>query len=187
VRGPLPEPTRTTAQPEVTPATVSGVDAPAYASLPAAPTSTRPPEARATVVAATATPLAERVRGHTVVLNGRPVQFGVAPFIRDGRLQCEFRTLFEHTGATVSWQSETRTAQSVTEGLRVEIPIGSRIARVNGQPVDLGTTAIIMEGRTIVPVRFFAGATNCAVGWDSRTQVASLQTQTRTIAGRVAE
>jgi hypothetical protein len=75
----------------------------------------------------------------------------------------------------------------VSEGLRVEIPIGSRIARVNGQPVDLGATAIIMEGRTIVPVRFFASSTDCAVGWDSRTQVARLQTQTRMIAGRVAE
>ncbi|MBE9566697.1 MAG: hypothetical protein IMF16_08100, partial [Proteobacteria bacterium] len=43
VRGPLPEPTRTTAPSEVPPATGSEVDAPAFASLPAAPTSTRPP------------------------------------------------------------------------------------------------------------------------------------------------
>ena len=136
---------------------------------------------------ATTTPPVERVRGHTVVLNGRPVQFGVAPFVRNGRLQCEFRTLFEQVGATVSWEPETRTAHSVSEGLRVEIPIGSRMARVNGQSVDLGAAAIIMEGRTIVPVRFFAGATDCAVGWDSRTHVASLQTQTRMIAGGVAE
>jgi hypothetical protein len=57
-----------------------------------------------TAPVATATASLERVRGHTVVLNGRPVQFGVAPFISNGRLQCEFRTLFEHVGATVSWE-----------------------------------------------------------------------------------
>jgi hypothetical protein len=121
-------------------------------------------------------------RAHTIVLNGEVVAFDVSPMIKDGRLQAGFRALFTQTRARVFWIAERRTARSVTETLTVEVPVGSRVASVNGAAVDMGATAEIREGRTMIPIRFFAAATGSALSWDSKTRVAALKAGRREVA-----
>jgi len=121
-------------------------------------------------------------RAHTIVVNGEPVAFDIGPVVKDGRLQAGFRALFGHTGARVCWVSEKKTARSVGDSLIVEVPVGSRVATVNGAAVDMGTEAVIMQGRTIVPLRFFAAATGSTLYWDSSTRVASVGAGRREVA-----
>ncbi len=59
------------------------------------------------------------------------------------------------------------------------MPIGSRIATVNGRHVDMGAVATIKNGRTVVPLRFFAQVTGSSVSWDARARIASVQTPSR--------
>ncbi len=122
------------------------------------------------------------VRGHTVVLNGRPVAFDVAPYIQSERLHVGFRAMMETMGAEVSWSAETRTAKGVRGALRVEVPIGERFARVNGRKIATATPAVIRNGRTMMHVRLLASATGLAVHWDSETQTASVRATTLAIA-----
>ena len=168
-RGPVPEP----AQVKVAEAR------PEAASTPSAEAARAKTTAPVTV--ATAPPV-RQVRGHTVVLNGRPVEFDVAPYIASGRMHAGFRAMFEQTGGAVSWTPETRTARSVAGPLTVEVVPGSRMASVNGTVVDMGAVAKIQEGRTIVPVRFFARATGSRLHWDSQMQTASLLLRSRMLA-----
>jgi hypothetical protein len=119
-----------------------------------------------------------------VVLNGRVVAFDVTPTVQNGRMLAGFRSLFTNTGARVSWIAESRTARSVSGGLTVEIPIGSTIAKVNATTVDMGMPATIEQGRTIVPLRFFAEVTGASLHWDKRTRTAMLDTRTRAVAKR---
>jgi hypothetical protein len=118
-------------------------------------------------------------RRPTVVVNGRPLGANVAPTLVGGQMRTGFRALSAATGARVDWLSDQRVARAVTDSLVVEVPIGSRIATVNGRHVDMGAVATIKNGRTIVPVRFFAQVTGSRVSWEARTQVASVQTPSR--------
>jgi hypothetical protein len=122
-----------------------------------------------------------------VVLNGRAVEFDVAPRIVDGHMQVPFRSLFESQGARVSWDPKTKTAQSVKGALTVEVPIGERMATVNGNAVDMGADASIRKGRTIIPVRFFGEAVGANVQWDGATRTAMVETLDRQIAERPAQ
>jgi hypothetical protein len=121
-----------------------------------------------------------------VVLNGDPLVGGVAPMVIGGQMRSGFRALFAATGARVDWLSQQRTARCVTDSLVVEVPIGSRMATVNGRHVDMGAVATIKNGRTVVPLRFFAQVTGSRVSWDARTRVASVQTPSRAIASAQA-
>lgn len=177
-RGPTPEPVRTAADTKVSATRPTVPALQAIASTAAEPLTSAPP------VPQTA---AARTRGHTVVLNGRPVQFDVASDITNGRMRVGFRAMFEAVGAAVSWVPETRTAKSVQPALEVEVSVGQRVAKVNGRDTDLGMQAVIRDGRTIVPVRFFAAATGSAVHWDGGTRVASVQTRTLAVAERSSE
>jgi hypothetical protein len=120
------------------------------------------------------------------MLNGTRVVADVAPTLVRGRMHTGFRALFTATGARIEWLPEQRVARCVTDSLVVEVPIGSRIAKVNGRHVDMGAVATIKNGRTIVPLRVFAQVTGSRVSWDARTQVASVQTPSRALASAQA-
>jgi len=126
-------------------------------------------------------------RSHTLVLNGKAVEFDVAPEIVGGRMQVAFRSMFESAGGKVTWDARSKTAKSVKGALEVQVPIGGRIALVNGRDVDMGAAASITKGRTIIPVRFFGEAVGAHVSWDAATQTAILRTPERMIAERPTE
>jgi len=117
-----------------------------------------------------------------LLLNGHPVSGEFAPAVVGGRMQGGFRALFAGLGAKVSWLAAIRTARGQSEALTVEVPVGSRIARVNGRRVDMGAAAVVRNGRTVIPVRFFAQATGATLVWDSRTGVAALDRPARAMA-----
>ena len=121
-----------------------------------------------------------------VVLNGGPLVADVAPTLVRGQMRTGFRALFAATGARIDWLPEQRIARCVTDSLVVEVPIGSRIATVNGRHVDMGAVATIKNGRTIVPLRFFGQVTGSIVSWDARTRVASVQTPSSAMASAQA-
>ena len=52
----------------------------------------------------------------------------------------------------------------------IEIVIDNLIAKVNGSNVILDQSAITLNGRTVVPVRFIAESFGASVGWNERTQ-----------------
>lgn len=118
----------------------------------------------------------------TIVLNGQPFNAGVSPTLVDGRLHTGFRALFAASGARVEWIAATRTARCVTDSLTIAVPIGSRIATVNGRHVDLGAVASLRDGRTVVPLQFFAQVTGSHLSWEARTRIASLRTPSHTLA-----
>jgi hypothetical protein len=174
-RGPRPEPARTAAQPAASAA---------RPMAPASQTVARAPGEPVAAVPSLPDRPVDRTRGHTVMLNGRPVAFDVAPVITNGRMRVGFRAMFEQVGGAVSWVPETRTAKSVQPALEVEVPIGRRVAKVNGRDADLGMPAVIRSGRTIVPLRFFAETTGSALNWSPETRTASVWERAVAIAER---
>jgi hypothetical protein len=170
-RGPMPEPSSVAAgaAPAARRPTAPAVSS--YASVNAGVVTDLPP----TPTPATTPP---RPPAHTIMLDGQVVGFDVAPAVVNGKLHAGFRALFNATGARVAWIPEKRTARSVSPTLTVEVPVGSTTATVNGQTVDMGAMATVRDGRTMVPVRFFAEATGAALNWNSDTRIASITART---------
>jgi hypothetical protein len=178
VRGPAPEPTRTAAITAVAPRSADWAEAADVPAAMGAPNVTTPPTVRVTGAARCG-------RTPAVVVNGRPVTGDVDPVVVNGRMQGGLRALFAAIGARISWLSRARTARVVSGSLTIEVPAGSRMAKVNGAQVDMGGPAKIVNGRTVVPVRFFADATGAQISWDAQTGVAKVWTPAGAIARNV--
>lgn len=110
-------------------------------------------------------------------VNGTPVDYekydNVKPVIENDRTVVPVRAVTESIGAEVSWDEDTRTV-TVTKGDTViKMVIDSAEAYVNGEKVDLDADAHIVDGRTIVPLRFVAESLKLNVTWDdaSRTVI----------------
>jgi len=120
---------------------------------------------------------ADRIR---VELNGEPVTFqGAQPREVDGRVLVPLRGVLERMGANVDWSSATQTVTATKGNMDLELPIGSRTAKISGRTVNLDVPAMTMGGYTMVPLRFVSEALGADVTWSNRTQTVMIATDQR--------
>jgi len=136
-----------------------------------------------TLVAANMLMVNARALGEIRVrLDGRYLVFDVPPMIVNGRTLVPFRVIFEELGWEVNWNDETRTASGTRQGLTIELPMTSKMARINGLPVGLDAPAMTWDGRTLVPLRFVAEAGGAEVEWNGVERVVII---TRVVGGEL--
>ena len=98
-----------------------------------------------------------------MIVNNGVVQMDAAPVIRDGRTYVPLRALGDIFGAQCSYDTETgqilvRKAVSQNEQTTVVLTVGASTYQRNGETDTMDAPAYIVNGRTMVPVRFVAEA-----------------------------
>lgn len=108
--------------------------------------------------------------GVKLYVNGEEPSFEVAPFIRDGSTLVPVRAISEALKADVSWNPEERSVLITRGGITVKLLIDSKTVYVDDKELTLEVPAAIVDGSTVVPVRFVSEALKAAVKWESETQ-----------------
>lgn len=110
-----------------------------------------------------------------VEVNGKRLSLDVTPININGRLLVPFREIFEAFGILVEWDNQSRTIKA-TKGsnFKMELKIESKTAIVQGNEVSLDVPAQIINGRTIVPLRFIGESIGAKVEWDVENRIANL-------------
>jgi hypothetical protein len=109
-----------------------------------------------------------------VLVNGQQLKLDVTPAFISGRLLVPLRAIFAALGANIDWNDATQTVTAIRGSITIRLTIGQKIAYKNGAPVTLDVPGRIINGRTLVPLRFVGEALGCQVGWDDATQTASV-------------
>lgn len=110
--------------------------------------------------------------GAAVSVNGYDLPTDVAPVLRRGRTLVPVRAVAEALGAEVAWNAETRTVTLSRNGRSVSLTIDEPIARIDGAEVELDVPGTLIQGRTMVPLRFVGRALGAEVAWDAGTRTA---------------
>lgn len=104
-----------------------------------------------------------------VLIDEFPVSFDVQPVIQSGRTLVPFRAIAEALNIRVNWDGTTQTVEAFDGKTLIKLQIGSQNAFRNGVAVPLDVPAVIIDGRTLIPLRFFSEAFNCNVSWNPDT------------------
>ncbi|MCW2276932.1 stalk domain-containing protein [Heliophilum fasciatum] len=105
----------------------------------------------------------------TVYLDGKKLAFTQDPVIRDDRVLVPLRGIFEALGATVQWDGNVQKVTATKEKTTLWLIIGSASAQKDGQEMLLDRPAEIIEGHTMVPLRFVSESMGCNVRWDDKS------------------
>jgi Copper amine oxidase N-terminal domain len=94
----------------------------------------------------------------------------VSPLIKNGRTLLPARFVTEPLGGDVSWGATEKKVICVLDENLVEFWIGKPVAMVNGVEVQIDPDnsdvfPIIINDRTMVPMRFLAESLGCSVEW----------------------
>lgn len=102
----------------------------------------------------------------TLKINDQLVPTQVAPFIVKDMTLVPAREAFEAMGGVVDWDEINRIVRVTLEGVTVKLVIDSTIGYVNGQEKAMQIPAMIVQDKTMIPVRFVAESLSFTVGWE---------------------
>lgn len=120
--------------------------------------------------------------GVTVELNGETLNFTdangytVNPQIINSRTMVPLRKIFETLGADIEWYGETETVIATKGDTKVKLQINNPVAELTKegitQKITLDSKPVIVNDRTLVPLRFISESLEKQVAWDQETQTA---------------
>ncbi len=112
----------------------------------------------------------------TYMADGQVKTMDVAPMIIDGRLMVPVRYLEDLFGMTPEWDAASKTVTVVYNDAVYQMTIDSNIITVNAMTqIEMDTAAVIIDGRTFVPVSRFANAMGIEYTWDAASQTVMFQ------------
>ena len=110
-----------------------------------------------------------------VKVNNNYLEFDQSPIMVNHRTLVPLRAIAEAIGATVNWNEKTREVTILSENKTVNFKVGQNTIITDGKETILDIYPVIVNSRTLVPVRALSEAFGCVVGWieDGQTVIIS--------------
>lgn len=107
-------------------------------------------------------------------INGDIVKMDVAPMILKGSTMVPLRSLGDFLGAKVDYEPKEQKITFTLFGKVIELVIGRKTAKVNGEPVQLSVPPTIISGRTLVPLRFVSENLGAKVDYEAKSRTITI-------------
>lgn len=105
-----------------------------------------------------------------VLINNKKITFSdVEPINKNSHVLIPLRAVMENMGAEVQWDDKTRTVTIKRNSTLIKLSIGSNKAYINGEEKEIDALAEILDGRTVVPIRFVSEGLGMKVKWVPET------------------
>lgn len=112
-----------------------------------------------------------------VYLDGAAYQDPNMPTVSiDGRTMMPMRGISQELGCTVTWNEEAQQVYAVNDSYTIVFEIGSKTGYKNGEPFIMDVAPMIINDRTMLPLRAFATAMDLEVKWDDPTRSVYIST-----------
>ncbi|MBQ6555497.1 MAG: copper amine oxidase N-terminal domain-containing protein [Firmicutes bacterium] len=109
-----------------------------------------------------------RIGDSQMTVNGEVSELDSPPVIIDSRTLVPIRAIVEALDGKVQWYGETKTAVLQNkDGKTVTLTINSTEALQTGEKVQLDTPPVIINGRTMLPIRFVAESFGYKTDWNA--------------------
>ena len=107
-----------------------------------------------------------------VKVNGEILGFETPPILENDRTLVPMRFILEKMGADVGWYDEHQMVVAQQNNMTVEMSINNPTATVNGKSVAMDVPPRLINGRTMIPLRFLSEELGYSVQWDDNLNMA---------------
>jgi hypothetical protein len=123
-----------------------------------------------------------QIGNSTFTVNGVSNTLDSPPVIKNNRTLLPIRAIVEALGGSVSWDPNEKKVTVTLGSKTIELWIGKNTAKVNGTdtPIDSTNPKVVPEiinGRTMLPLRFVTENLGCQLQWDPNTQTITITYQ----------
>jgi ligand-binding sensor domain-containing protein len=112
------------------------------------------------------TDLAQKTDEIMLCLNDKILQPDVPPFMQNARVLVPLRIISESLGAAVNWDGSSGKIVVELGGKKLELTAGSTKVMIGGVSKELDVPPTVVDGRTLLPLRFIGESLGLNVQWD---------------------
>ncbi len=113
-----------------------------------------------------------------IVVDGELITFDNPPYIdAQDRMMVPLRAVAEAMGGEADWEPDSRTAIIMKERTELRFPIGDNKVLVNGEEKTMDTVSVIVQDRTMIPLRFAGEFLGAEVDWNHYTRTAFIKSK----------
>lgn len=113
-------------------------------------------------------------------INGKRVESDVAPIAVDGRTMVPARSMFEKLGAEVTWIGSRQQIIVRSSKTKIVLNLGNNLAYVNDKEVEMDVEPMVVDSRTLIPVRFVSEKLGYDVLWKGEDNAVHINTSKKT-------
>ena len=99
---------------------------------------------------------------------------GTKPIVIDGRTLVPIRAIIEAFDGVVGWDGATQTVKLTMADDVITLVINNKTAYLNNNAHTLDVAPTVINGRTMLPIRFIAEGFNLGVAWEGDTQTVTI-------------
>lgn len=115
----------------------------------------------------------------TVLVNGDRVEFDRPPIIVNDRTLVPMRAIFEKLGLTVQWFEEEQRITAFDGEMNITMFIDSPYIYLDDEAFKIDTAPVIIDDRTLVPLRAISESLNGDVEWDGESRTVTIEIKER--------
>ncbi len=117
----------------------------------------------------------------SIYVNDTLVETDQPPVIENGTTLVPLRAIAEALGADVEWDGETKTAVFTQGEIAAQVTVGESYITVGdgvyNAEIPVGAPAVIVNSRTMIPVRALSEGLGFDVDWDGETKTVSISSK----------
>jgi len=142
------------------------------------------PEAQAASVISQDFILTMQIDNEIMTVNGVQKEIdmgrGTTPVIVNSRTLVPIRAVIEAMGGEILWEQDTRKITVELSDKTIDLTIGSNISYVNNEQKELDTAPEVINGRTMLPIRFISENLGYNVDWNEDEQIVTISMSANT-------
>lgn len=115
-----------------------------------------------------------------VTLDGKTLALGEQPRSVNGRTLVPYSEIVAALGGKASWDSKSKTVSAAQGSTKVKLTVDSKTAYIDGEKYELEAPPVIVNGKTMVPLRLVSEAFGKWVSWNENTSTVAI-TSTLTV------
>lgn len=115
------------------------------------------------------------IDNNSYTANGELIVMDVSPMIIEGRTMLPIRYAANPLGADIQWDGQEKKVTLILAEKKLELWVGQSNALVDGlnipiDPTNPNVKPVIINGRTMLPLRFVTENLGCELDWDPATK-----------------
>ncbi|MNX43093.1 hypothetical protein D3C86_735290 [compost metagenome] len=111
----------------------------------------------------------------TISAGGKKIAVDVAPVVKGDVTYVPIRYVVDYFGGQANWDGASQRITVLRGGTLMDLTLGSKDIIINGKRKQVAVSPILINNRTLVPLRLVSEQLGIAVKWEQKTKSITLQ------------
>ncbi|MBW4081680.1 stalk domain-containing protein [Paenibacillus sp. S150] len=111
----------------------------------------------------------------SITVNGTKKAIDVAPIVKDGTTYVPIKVVLDAFGGSAAWDQNTKKIMVLRGAKALDLTVNKKEYVLNGKRQSAEVAPLILQGRTLVPLRLVSEQLGLTVKWEQKTKTVTIE------------